>query len=220
MAVNPNSEIFYKDLIESAENMLVEVCQNIGEYKNVPNQYIEGTIVTTKNVPRNQPIQHPSYYQYSVKSGDPVLGIVGKSKVISDFESFMESRGIMAKSNSPVTTKGLLNFYNNLAAFCSVKLLLVTGNTFETTLPAVVFYNPETVYYPSVQSIVDSETLETQDAITALKALTETMNSVSKGHVIQYNYVGKSSSSCSSSSSSSCSSSSNCSSIFIAYMKI
>ena len=39
MAVNPNSEIFYKDLIESAENMLVEVCQNIGEYKNVPRQY-------------------------------------------------------------------------------------------------------------------------------------------------------------------------------------
>ena len=157
MAVNPNSEIFYKDLIESAENMLVEVCQNIGEYKNVPSQYIEGNIVTTKNVPRNQATQHPSYYQYSVKSGDPVLGIVGKSKVLSDFESFMESRGIMAKSNSPVTTKGLLNFYNNLAAFCSVKLLLVTGNTFETTLPAVVFYNPETVYYPSVQSVVDSE---------------------------------------------------------------
>ena len=219
MAVNPNSEIFYKDLIESAENMLVEVCQNIGEYKNVPNQYIEGNIVATKKVSRNQPIEHPSYFQYSVKPGDPVLGIVGKSKVLSDFESFMESRGIMAKSNSPVTTKGLLNFYNNLAAFCSVRIIVVSGNPYRDRFPSAIFYNQESVLYPSVDSIEEGEQITAEDVNSALTALTTTMNNINKGYSVRYDLKGWSSSSCSSSSSSS-SSSSNCSSIFIAYMKI
>ena len=227
MSFSPDNKIYYKDLIDNAKNLILDICQNVDSYRDVPEGYKSGFASGSREIVINRHNGKKGYqqsgYNYNISSftssTNKVLNIVSSDKVISDFESFMESRGIMAKSNSPVTTKGLLNFYNNLAAFCSVRIIVVSGNPYRDRFPSAIFYNQESVSYPSVDSIEEGEQITAEDVNSALTALTTTMNNINKGYSVRYDLKGWSSSSCSSSSSSS-SSSSNCSSIFIAYMKI
>ena len=225
MSFSPDNKIYYKDLIDNAKNLILDICQNVDSYRDVPEGYKSGFASGSREIDINRPSGQKRYqhsgYNYNISSftssTNKVLNIVSSDKVISDFESFMESRGIMAKSNSPVTTRGLLNFYNNLAAFCSVRIIVVSGNPYTDRFPSAIFYNQESVSYPSVDSTEEGEQITAEDVNSALTALTTTMNNINKGYSVRYDLNSWSSSS-SSSSSSSCSS--NCSSIFIAYMKI
>ena len=223
MTISRNSVVYYKDLINNSEEMIIDVCQNVGSYRDVPAIYKSGGSGRTDNIPRSE--GHVGFrYVATYFTYTPVIteqiNLVQESTIRSEFESFMSSRGILAKDEQPVTTRGMINFYNNLAAFCSVKVIVVQGDPYTTTNPAVIFYRDGDISIPEISVSRNGDLLTKEDVDDSMQLLIQSMNNVNKGYGIQYKYEGHSSSCSSSSSSSSCSSSSNCSSIFIAYMKI
>jgi hypothetical protein len=116
----------------------------------------------------------------------------------------------------PITTKGALNFWNNIASFCSVRLVYISSATANPTL----MYKSDNVSYPDVPVSDDGELITAEQVKRMLSNVEDTINKVTKTTSVKYTMI-LNSCSCSSSSSSSCSSSSSSSSsMFIAYMKI
>ena len=53
---------------------------------------------------------------------DPRLAVVSTQQINTDWNNFLTSRGLSSQANQPISTRGILNLYNNIAAFCSVKI--------------------------------------------------------------------------------------------------
>ena len=136
--------------------------------------------------------------------------IVSRQTVYNLLISFLQARGIYAREGTIITTKGMLNYFNNIASFINAHIRLYTaGNNTSASffIPSGVGYNPVSLDY-------------TQENITLPEAqqnVTDLMRSISNiNNTFLVNMHLRFVSCCCSSSS--CSSSS--SSAFIAYMKI
>ena len=198
MAITKNSIIYYKDLIDASKEMIKNIAQNIGSYTgNIPSSYRPGNSTTTPNISRWEP--HTRYVYKATNmtympENDGTLSIVQVSQFENEFDSFMESRGILAKANQPITTRGMINFYNNLAAFCGSRLLLVSGDPFLNDGRSVVYYKSGSdIQVPSVPMLPEGNLLTSAEVNTSLSLLMNTMNNVNKGYVINYTYEGHSS---------------------------
>jgi len=136
---------------------------------------------------------------------------VSQNQIIIDVDDFMSARGIDTKSNKPVTTKGIIQFWNYAAIFCTARLTRAVSTVTNKT---PLIYRTGTVSYASPGISDDNNYIVNTDINNALAALMSTINNYSKVISMVYSYAAHCCC-CSSSSSSSCSSS-----VFIGYMKL
>jgi hypothetical protein len=235
-----NTEVTYSTLKDNFLAWLQTSCDNIGSYSSrVPDALINSSysksssseIKSVKNLGWTMPPAYASYWgSFSIIeriNSSTIVPVVALSTINSEFSSFMSARGIDTASNTPVITTGLLAFWNNVAAFCSARLINV-GSKYATN--ALRFYVSGSDYHsvPTAQEIAQDDTYTAAQVTMLLNNFEAIIEQTSKARNVVYNFnnvvcsCSCSSSSCSSScsSSSSSSSSSSCSSIFIAYMKL
>ena len=229
----PNVTVTYGTLMTSTLNTILSLVQNADSTtadhysSNVPAEFKPGyrNTVSFKRPGysgQNQNLLKYMYY-YMDRVADTHLATTTAATITSEFNAFMSARGVTANSSKVVNTRGLINFYNNVASFISKKLILVTS---QLNSAEVIFYDP-VVYdpseYPSVTTYDGSSTdaISGQDVNEVLTTLRDTINNVSRVEIVRYaiSYTSSSCSSSSSSSSSSCSCSSS-SSVFIGWWKI
>ena len=220
----------YADLYAGVLNYIKSSVHNVDAYSSsVPASFKTGySAVEATSSNLSYTVTDP--YQGTVVSKDEPVKVtativntvanetVPASTVASQLQSFLTARGISYTSTSPITARGVVNFFNNIASFLTARITIVSGRIAGAThLP---FYNkdPNITYPGSVPTLSSEQKIAASDVNTMLSQLTSTLNNVSKSTVIKYSLSYTSTCSCSSScSSSSSSSSSSCSSIFIAY---
>jgi hypothetical protein len=222
----PHSENFtltYGQLLDQAKTKILNLVQNRDGYSASVPAEIKSGYSKVYSINRWGGLVNAGYtYKYVFKLLDnPKLGIATTENINREFMNFMRERGIVAKSSNKVTTRGLINFFNNLAAFCSVKLIIIDS---QFAPNKVVYYNTQDNNFPAVDNIPvnkEGDEVVAADYNTILTELNTTLNTVSKQYIARYSTSTSSSSSSSScSSSSSSSSSSSCSSVYIAYFNL
>ena len=141
MAVN--TTITYGDLIQQVKTKLVAIAKNESSKfaSQVPAEY-KANYSQKKVVSRSG---SGGFQRETVESGitaniSNAIGSVSADTIRSQLDTFLQQRGISDKSSTKITTRGLLNFYNNVAAFCTAKLRLAQGTPFTTKPAAVIVY--------------------------------------------------------------------------------
>lgn len=221
MAIKPNETITYGDLVENFKNWiqnkanLINVANDDNEYnRKVPEEwrsgYVKNLSVSRTNAQEPGPIQNVGASLKIRESS--VIGRVSIDTVMSQFNQFMSSRGLSTKTDTQISTRGVINFWNNVAAFCSTNIVLVSSN--EKTTPQKMYKSNTS--WPSVPNIGDSELITASDVTTMLSSIEDIVNKTTKLHQIIYDISAVSSSS----SSSCCCSCSSSSSVYIVYMNI
>lgn len=192
-------QITYMQIIETLSRSLYSNTDN----NNIPYAYssgystrvasISGTIYTTAS------INNPVYAQS-----------VSQQTILNDIKSYVSRLGI--DINAKPTARGLVAFFNAMAAFISSSITFYTSE----------FASRPIRIYSSSSSSAPILTQWSGDVASAAEvndmntSLTSFINGTSRVRTITYSY---SVTSCSSSSSCSCSSSSSSTSVFIAYYK-
>lgn len=159
MTVGSNNIVTYSDLVNSAIVKIKALCHNIDSFStHVPNQYKTGyTVVKArKYFPETKGGEHggikiwrtghTSYIR--AITNDAHLVVVSSATVENDINNFMTSRGMKAKSDTVMSFKAIINFFNNLSAFISIKTFYVYSPVQGTQ--GIVFYNKDSVTYPTV----------------------------------------------------------------------
>jgi hypothetical protein len=222
MALVKDDLIVYQDLLDKTLDMIKSKCSNIDAFASgVPSTLKNGTTWTLASGTVGHNV-NGSTTNHTLSTtatvSDSLLVTVPASTVKSQLQSFLTSRGIATKPDDIVSFKGIMNYYANISAFLSAKLMFVANSFSSGTF---VFYNSSNTNYPSVTA----ETAGLNYPLSEVKTtLTEVMNSINNVQNVHYaNTVLTYNSSCCSCSSSSSSSSSSCSSSsssFIVYMDI
>ena len=166
MAITQNTTITYADLITNVKTLLQTKCNNVGDaFNNVSNNFKNGQSYTLKTQTvqkRNggdgsgavgaKPAYPITYKDVTLTTtatvSDSLLVRVEWSTVEQQLNDFLQSRGILNKTNSYISFKMLMNFYNNISAFLAARLVLV-GNSFVTGTK-YIFYNSGSVTYNTV----------------------------------------------------------------------
>lgn len=135
---------------------------------------------------------------------------VSRQQVYDKLVSFLQSRGIFAREGTIITSKGMLNYFNNAASFVNshVKLYVAGNNTSASFFilngtgynPVNLDYTQENITMPEAQ----------QNVTDLMRSIANVNNTFMVNMHLRFASCCCSSSSCSSSSSSA----------FIAYMKI
>lgn len=228
MAIQTGSIITYQDLVDLTINTIKTTCQNINNIdSSVPAQLKNGytgssaktytTTGTAYNGVGFTPQTGNGYLKWLLN--DSKLNVVPEETVVNQLNSFLSSRGIAARAGTVMTTRGILNFMANAAAFISCKVIQIGSNDTSTI---VTYYDQSASSYPTVTSDLNYNDTDSFTP-TNLTEMLNNLNSTNKFHTAVYSYSVSCSSSSSSSCSSSCSSSSSSSSsssVFIAYMKL
>ena len=225
MAIKPGELITYGDLVDHFANWiqneanLINVANTDDEYnQKVPREWRRGysRTVDTDRSGAKEPAPINKVGATITIVDNSIIDRVTPAKVMEEFDRFMTNRGLSVsqKRDTLITTRGIINFWNNVAAFCSTNIVLVSSNE-NTTVRRMYKSNTS---WPAVPNVGDSELIIASDVTTMLSNLEEVVNRTSKLHQIIYDIAAFSSSSSSSSCSCSCSSSS--SSMYIAYMNI
>lgn len=158
MTVGSEYIITYKDLVDYAVNKIKASCHNIDAFSSiVPEQYKNGSVITkaSKYWPRTS---HPWGVQWRAEhtstikatTSDSALAVVPLATVTSQINEFMQSRGLLTKEDTVMSFKTIINFFNNLSAFMSVKLWHIYSPVQGTR--GIIFYNSGAVTYPTVST--------------------------------------------------------------------
>ena len=127
MAIQAGERITYGDLIVGVYDKIVGICGNVDGYRSSSSlQY--GHSYTRKY---NSAVDNPKstgVTMIATMIGSSYLNTVSSSTVRSQLDSFFQSRGLANKAGEYVTTRGMVNFYANLAAFLSAKLVRVVSS--------------------------------------------------------------------------------------------
>ena len=219
MAIAKENIIVYQELLDYALNNISKRCANIGQFaSNVPAQLKNGTTWTVGSYKTTSSGKRAAGNTLKAVAtvDDSLLNVVSEETVKQQLRDFMASRGIASKDKEIISFKSILNFYNNLAAFISAKLVYITNSYGSGTF---VFYNPNTVSIPAVNTTHTDYEYSAAQVQTTVNDLMNAVNNKNKIHYANTTLVfSSSSSSCTSCSSCCCSSSSSSSSLFVAYM--
>ena len=244
--IDSNEKVTYATLSAKFLTWLKTSCKNIGAYANDISNSLkdvnygqEYTADLKNSIPveaRPKDAARNTSYKMNihVKASTALpnsFPVVSVADVETDFNRFMQARGISIKSNTPVIATGLLAFWNNVASFCSARIYNVAG--MYATSPIRIYkkggWTVDQIInnqadYKTVPSITQDAEFKGSDVTTLLNNLETIVAETSRLYAVTYDFSNSlwSSSCCSSScsSSSSSSSSSSCSCIFIGYMKL
>lgn len=227
MAIKPGETITYGDLVQHFFNWiqndanLLNVAETQEAYvSQVPIEWrtdFEKRFDTERTSSKDSGYNDPVVKVGAVMTANSstVLPRVSINDVRKDFNTFMHNRGMDAKTDTLISTRGIINFWNNVATFCAYNIVIVSSN--ERPVPSRMYKKNQS--WPTQVNVDDSELIVAEDVTKMLANLEEVVNRTARMHQVVYDIAAFSSSS--SSSSSSCSSScSSSSSIYIAYMNI
>ena len=222
MAIETKKVATYKDLVNGTINTIKNLCSNVGSFSSaVPTQWYNGHQYTktatfkTKVVAGTVSSSNTSSTVTYTLNANSLIKVVPESTVVSQLEDFMKTRGIfVTEDNTVMTSRGIINFMVNAAAFIKARVTVVSSNVHNVSL---AFYNTDNSSYVDVTSInnVDPQNF----SLTYVDQLNKALNNIDRHQTLTYNTKVSCCSSSSSSSSSSCSSSCS-SSFFIAYMEL
>lgn len=219
MTIEKGQKITYADLISGVYEKIVSICGNVDGYSSSSSLRSGHTYKASYNSNPGS-AQSSGLNVTATMESSSYLSTVNSSTVKSQLESFFASRGLDSKSGEYVSTRGMINFYANLAAFLSAKLMKVVSSYDNAT---------STYYYSagSVDNLSNAPNLPGIDIPTTESEFNSFVTNISNDwnvYVTRYSYSITCSSSSSSSSCSSCSSSSSSScsssSFFIAFMRL
>ena len=209
MAIAKGQKITYNDLMSKVISKIESVCQNVGSFRGVPAEMQQGHVNYNATGGNGQ--------NFKITVNDSIVSsTVSLSDVQSQLTSFLNTRGISTASvgNKVITTRDMLNFYQNVAIFVSAKIVQVRGMFSEKVL---LFYDKSA----SLDTAANIGTnnpgtqITSSNLTTLLQKLETNLANITRTHMLKQSWSVTCS--CSSSSSSSCSSSS---SLFIAYMRL
>ena len=218
MAIQLGQRITYGDLIAGIYEKIISVCQNIDGYRS--DASLRPGHSYSRNVnsdPSNPQSAGVTVTATMVSSG--YLNSVSSGTVRDQLNSFLSSRGLAGKAGQYVSSRGMVNFYANLAAFLSAKLIRVANSY--TGASAIYYYASG-----SVDSIPNAPNAVGIDPSTVQSEVDGLVRNVANDwymYVTRYSYSMACCSSSSCSSSTSCCSSCSCSSSsswFIAFMRL
>lgn len=200
--VDSNTVITYSELRTAFVDWIKGVAANLN-MDNVPAPF---------KTPYSEDTPHVNLgWTTATLTNNKGIGAVTPEQIVLDVDNFMTARGINTKSNTPITTKGILQFWNCAAVFCAARLTrAVSSMTSETPL----IYRKGAVTYTDPGITDNNSYITNTDVTSALTGLANTIKNYSKAVAMIYSYSAHCCCS-SSSSSSSCSSS-----VFIGYMKL
>lgn len=216
--VQPNVPINYQTLIDDFRDWMQQNCNNIDEYSDqVPAAAKPGFSSIVSGSKASGGSNAGGGARARIREST-VLPVVELNDVVNELYDFLHARGINTKSDKSITTKGVINFWNNIAAFCANRIVLMNGQHMSSTIrmfkSAGRDANLDFVFdYDEVPPVDDTVKMTAQDVETMLHSLESVLNKESKIHMIRYDYemfCCSTSSSCSSSSSS----------MFVAYMNL
>lgn len=158
MTVGSEYIITYKDLVDYAVNKIKASCHNIDAFhSSVPAQYKNGSVVTKASkywsrTAHDRGVQWRAEHTSTIKAttSDGTLAVVPSATVTSQLNEFMQSRGLLTKEDTVMSFKTIINFFNNLSAFMSVKLWHIYSPVQGTR--GIIFYNSGAVTYPTVST--------------------------------------------------------------------
>ena len=209
MAISKGQKITYNDLVSQVISKIENVCQNVGSFRGVPAAMQYGHVNYNATGGNGQ--------NFKITVDDSMVqNTVSLSDVQSQLTSFLNTRGIStsAVGNKVITTRDMLNFYQNVAIFVSAKIVQIRGMFSDKVL---LFYDksatPDTAQNIGTNS--PGTTITSANLTGLLQKLETNLANISRTHMLKQSWSVTCS--CSSSSSSSCSSSS---SLFIAYMRL
>ena len=193
--------ITYKQLVQNTLNGILAAIQNKDSYSSsVPANYKSGW--SYADVWTN----HTTTYATRSSS---VIGVVSTATITNDFNQFLLDRGINSNDETLVTTKGILNFYNNVSAWVAARLTVVQGSisgmgSTTASTAKCLFYNNNSSITPKTPTLkVNTSTITNSDITSSLTDLNSTLCAVVRSNTILYDIT--TSCSCCSSSSCSCS---------------
>lgn len=200
--INEKTGVTYRDLIDQFFAWITNNVHNVEVYSpHVPASARPGYTFTER-------YSRGGYTVTIVESS--LLPVVTQAQINKDFNNFMATHGVFQKENLDVTSRGLLNFWANVASFCAPRLVLISGQYIDQSL---IMYKSGPASYDRVVEVDNlSDAVDANDINAMTRGLLSVTNP-SKLHKITY----KIDAFCSCTSSSSSSSSS--SSMFVAYMK-
>lgn len=196
MAINMNNNITWNDLITTARNNLIASIDNL-EGNTIP-QSLNGSTVVFSSRKRAR-----TSYQ-----SQKAWTTVSQSTVLADFDNFLATRNLNNRSNQIVSTRLILNFFENIAHYYTNRLVFVYSPFTNTRV--IYYYNNGTSpnswsYIPPdipVPTPVE-DTVTATDIQTMLTNINANLKNKVRLYEQKYNFVTTCSSSCSSSSSSS-----------------
>lgn len=217
MPMIANNVITYSDVINHVTDKIVKACANADKFTSDVHYSLKNQTSFTLIKDTVSPKGQNAYI--NVKVNDALGVTVSSSTIKNQLNDFLTTRGVKTQSNKPISMKGMMNLYNNIATFITRRLVVV--NSSFNIGKQLIFYNATSnLSYNAVNfgnfNELNFNSTEMQACINNL------MNSLNQKVKVKYinTVITNSCSSSSSSSSSSCSSSSSSSSMFIAYMDI
>ena len=118
MTIAKSEQIVYDDLIKEVTNKIKSVCKNINTL-NVPDSIKNGTV--------NVDLKNGNFEFKATVSDSLTTSAVPQSTVENQLTSFLSGRGIQTRKKETITTRDILNFYQNVAIFMSIKLVQATS---------------------------------------------------------------------------------------------
>lgn len=215
------------DLMNTFLDKILSSCYNINEDFRLPSKYRNGQVFTIASIAVDIGGRPGVKQNINVQNivSDSILNPVSRSEIEQQVRDFLSSRGITTKVNAIVTTKSMMNFFNNLAIFFARKVVKVTYPDNKSFLIYNKFSSVDSVRLvakgteSSIEDQINDHVnkVECQQSVEdMLKAINLSSNEKSVAAGSEMFICSSCSSSCScSSSSSSCSSSS---SSYIVYM--
>ena len=118
MTIEKVQKITYADLISGVYEKIVSICGNVDGYSSSSSLRSGHTYKASYNSNPGS-AQSSGLNVTATMESSSYLSTVNSSTVKSQLESFFASRGLDSKSGEYVSTRGMINFYANLAAFLS-----------------------------------------------------------------------------------------------------
>lgn len=237
ISITSNTEVTYKEVIDF---VLEKIYNSIINYESLDQVVVENQ--SGKFLIENDKDDIPIYNQQT----NLCYKAVDKNRIKQQFQDFLTERGLASRSDEPVSLKGIMNLFNNIANFLTVRLKIVGSHTSnELRILLIKRYHEiregidyvegdvnqnRQIFYDDTEGIEYITTTDIpEDNTNAIDSFTKEQITTSLEDIIK-NYtnnqkiysidsvISHTCCSSSSSSSSSCSSSSSSSSAFIGYM--
>ena len=147
MTIGSNYIIKFQDLLDFATDKIKGIAKNIDKFaSDVPAQYKNGQTFT---------LLSSTPHSLVAKVVDSSLVVVPLTTVQNELKTFLTDRGLYAKTDTVMSFKNIVNFFNNLSVFMTSKLWYIysphTGNR------NIIFYNPNKVTYDDIENTYTAE---------------------------------------------------------------
>lgn len=211
MATRAKVTLTYSDLKDLAINHILGMCRNISGRSDIPSTMRKGYVKQFRLTTGGSDSGGANFNL----SDDTAVYDVTEQAIRIKFEQFMITCGISGKNTLIPTTRGLINFWNNVSSFCATYIRIATSCFPQDNPDQRLIFDDRTTSVVKYTVLNKEEEVITADDINEsfeyIKNIGSNINAVK---AMVYNIQSFCSCS-SSSSSSSCSSS-----VFIGYMKL